>query len=218
MIDFGAARLTMVESQLRPNKVTDQPVLDAFLAVPRERFVPPALAATAYVDDDLPLGGRRFLMEPMVLARLLQLAQIGPDDAVLEIGAGTGYGTALVARLARRVVGVESDATLAATATARLAELGLGNAAVVEGPLAQGWAARAPYQVVLFQGRVGYIPDSIAAQVAEDGRIVAVVGDAGDMGRAVVMTRSSGVLSRRPVFDAAVPPLPGLERAPSFVF
>jgi protein-L-isoaspartate(D-aspartate) O-methyltransferase len=218
MIDFGAARLTMVESQLRPNKVTDQAVLDAFLAVPRERFVPPALAATAYVDDDLPLGGRRFLMEPMVLARLLQLAQIGPDDAVLEIGAGTGYGTALVARLARRVVGVESDATLAATATARLAELGLGNAAVVEGPLAQGWAARAPYQVVLFQGRVGYIPDSIAAQVAEDGRIVAVVGDAGDMGRAVVMTRSSGVLSRRPVFDAAVPPLPGLERAPSFVF
>jgi protein-L-isoaspartate(D-aspartate) O-methyltransferase len=137
---------------------------------------------------------------------------------VLEIGAGTGYGTAIVARLARRVVGVESDATLAATATARLAELGLGNAAVVEGPLAQGWAARAPYQVVLFQGRVGYIPDSIAAQVAEDGRIVAVVGDAGDMGRAVVMTRSSGVLSRRPVFDAAVPPLPGLERAPSFVF
>jgi protein-L-isoaspartate(D-aspartate) O-methyltransferase len=218
MIDFGAARLTMVESQLRPNKVTDQAVLDAFLAVPRERFVPPALAATAYVDDDLPLGGRRFLMEPMVLARLLQLAQIGPDDAVLEIGAGTGYGTAIVARLARRVVGVESDATLAATATARLAELGLGNAAVVEGPLAQGWAARAPYQVVLFQGRVGYIPDSIAAQVAEDGRIVAVVGDAGDMGRAVVMTRSSGVLSRRPVFDAAVPPLPGLERAPSFVF
>jgi protein-L-isoaspartate(D-aspartate) O-methyltransferase len=218
MIDFGAARLTMVESQLRPNKVTDQAVLDAFLAVPRERFVPPALAATAYVDDDLPLGGRRFLMEPMVLARLLQLAQIGPDDAVLEIGAGTGYGTAIAARLARRVVGVESDATLAATATARLAELGLGNAAVVEGPLAQGWAARAPYQVVLFQGRVGYIPDSIAAQVAEDGRIVAVVGDAGDMGRAVVMTRSSGVLSRRPVFDAAVPPLPGLERAPSFVF
>jgi len=218
MIDFGAARLTMVESQLRPNKVTDQAVLDAFLAVPRERFVPPALAATAYVDDDLPLGGRRFLMEPMVLARLLQLAQIGPDDAVLEIGAGTGYGTAIAARLARRVVGVESDATLAATATARLAELGLGNAAVVEGPLAQGWAARAPYQVVLFQGRVGYIPDSIAAQVAEDGRIVAVVGDAGDMGRAVVMRRSSGVLSRRPVFDAAVPPLPGLERAPNFVF
>lgn len=218
MIDFGAARLTMVESQLRTNKVTDQTVLDAFLAVPRERFVPPTLAATAYVDDDLPLGGGRFLMQPMVLARLIQLARIGPDDAVLEIGAGTGYGTAIAARLARRVVGVECDARLAASATARLAELGLGNAAVVDGPLAQGCAARAPYQVVLFQGRAGYIPDAIAAQLADDGRIVAVLGDAGGMGRAVLMTRSSGALSRRPVFDAAVPALPGLERAPSFVF
>jgi protein-L-isoaspartate(D-aspartate) O-methyltransferase len=218
MIDFGAARLTMVESQLRPNKVTDQAVLDAFLAVPRERFVPPALASTAYVDDDLPLGGGRFLMEPMVLARLIQLAQIGPDDAVLEIGAGTGYGTAIAARLAGRVAGVECDAKLAASATARLTELGLGNAAVIEGPLAQGYRARAPYQVVLFEGRVAQIPDAIAAQVAEGGRIVAVLGDAGGMGRAVLMTRNSGVLSRRPVFDAAVPALPGLERAPSFVF
>jgi len=218
MIDFGAARLTMVESQLRPNKVTDQAVLDAFLAVPRERFVPPALAATAYVDDDLPLGGGRFLIEPMVLARLIQLAQIGPDDAVLEIGAGTGYGTAIAARLARSVVGVECDARLAVSAVARLAELGLGNADVVEGALAQGYPARAPYQVVLFEGRVGHIPDAIAAQVAEDGRIVAVLGDEGGMGRAVLMTRSSGLLSRRPVFDAGVPALPGLERAPSFVF
>jgi protein-L-isoaspartate(D-aspartate) O-methyltransferase len=218
MIDFGAARLTMVESQLRPNKVTDQAVLDAFLAVPRERFVPPALAATAYVDDNLPLGGGRFLIEPMVLARLIQLAQIDPDDAVLEIGAGTGYGTAIAARLARRVVGVECDARLAVSAVARLAELGLGNADVVEGALAQGYPARAPYQVVLFEGRVGHIPDAIAAQVAEDGRVVAVVGDEDGMGRAVLMTRSNGVLSRRPVFDAGVPALPGLERAPSFVF
>ncbi|HKW53047.1 MAG TPA: protein-L-isoaspartate O-methyltransferase, partial [Stellaceae bacterium] len=97
-------------------------------------------------------------------------------------------------------------------------ELGLGNTTVVEGPLAQGHAARAPYQVVLFEGRVGHIPDAIAAQVAEDGRVVAVVGDEGGMGRAVLMTRRNGVLSRRPVFDAGVPALPGLERAPSFVF
>ena len=218
MIDFAATRLTMVESQLRTNKVTDQAVLDAFLAVPRERFVPPALASTAYVDDDLPLGGGRFLMQPIVLARLIQLARIGPDDAVLVIGAGSGYGTAIAARLAQRVVGVECDAGLAASAGARLAELGRGNAAVVEGPLAQGYRAPAPYQVVLFEGRVAHIPDAIAVQVAEGGRIVAVLGDAGGMGRAVLMTRSGGVLSRRPVFDAAVPALPGLERAPSFVF
>jgi protein-L-isoaspartate(D-aspartate) O-methyltransferase len=218
MIDFAAARLTMVESQLRPNKVTDQAVLDAFLAVPRERFVPPALAAMAYVDDDLPLGGGRFLMQPMVLARLIQLAQIGPDDAVLEIGAGTGYGTAVAARLAGRVAGIECDAKLAASATARLTELGLANAAVIDGPLAQGYRARAPYQVVLFEGRVTRIPDAIAAQLADGGRIAAVLGDGGGMGRAVLMTRNNGVLSQRPIFDAAVPALPGLEPAPSFVF
>lgn len=218
MIDFGAARLTMVDSQLRPNKVTDLAVLDAFLAVPRERFVPPALRAAAYIDDDIPLGDGRFLMQPMVLARLLQLAVITPDDAVLEIGAGTGYGTAIAARLARSVVGVECDAKHAARAVARLAELGVGNATVVEGPLAQGYPARAPYQVVLFEGRVAHIPDAIAGQVAENGRIVAVLGDGSGIGRAVLMTRTDGMLSQRPVFDAAVPALPGLERAPSFVF
>ncbi len=218
MIDFGAARLTMVDSQLRPNKVTDPAVFDAFLAVPRERFVPPALRAAAYIDDDIPLGDGRFLMQPMVLARLLQLAVITPDDAVLEIGAGTGYGTAIAARLARSVVGVECDAKHAARAVARLAELGVGNATVVEGPLAQGYPARAPYQVVLFEGRVAHIPDAIAEQVAENGRIVAVLGDGSGIGRAVLMTRTDGMLSQRPVFDAAVPALPGLERAPSFVF
>lgn len=218
MIDFGAARLTMVDSQLRPNKVTDLAVLDAFLAVPRERFVPPPLRAAAYVDDDIPLGDGRFLMQPMVLARLLQLAVITPDDAVLEIGAGTGYGTAIAARLARSVVGVECDAKHAARAVARLAELGVSNATVVEGPLAQGYPARAPYQVVLFEGRVAHIPDAIAGQVAENGRIVAVLGDGSGIGRAVLMTRTDGMLSQRPVFDAAVPALPGLERAPSFVF
>jgi protein-L-isoaspartate(D-aspartate) O-methyltransferase len=218
MIDFGAARLTMVDSQLRTNKVTDLAVLDAFLAVPRERFVPPALRAAAYNDDDLPIGDGRFLMQPMVLARLLQMAVIGPDDTVLEIGAGTGYGTAIAARLARSVVGLESDGKHAARAVARLAELGVGNATVIEGALAQGYPARAPYQVVLFEGMVAHIPDAIAGQVAENGRLVAVLGDGNGTGRAVLMTRTNGVISRRPVFDAALPPLPGFERAPSFVF
>src|SRR5260221_6404877 len=109
MIDFGAARLTMVDSQLRPNKVTDLAVLDAFLTVPRERFVPPALRAAAYVDDDIPIGDGRFLMQPMVLARLVQLAAIGPGDAVLEIGAGTGYRTAIAAPLARSGGGIQCE-------------------------------------------------------------------------------------------------------------
>ena len=218
MIDFGAARLTMVDSQLRPNKVTDRAVLDAFLTVPRERFVPPALRATAYADDDLPIGDGRFLMQPMVLARLVQLAAVGPGDTVLEIGAGTGYGTAILARLARSVVGVESDPKHAARAVARLAELGAGNAVVIAGRLVEGHPARAPYQVVVFEGMVAQIPDAIAGQVAENGRVVAVLSDGNGLGRAALMTRTNGVLSRRPVFDASVPPLRGFERTPSFVF
>ena len=161
--------------------------------------------------------GEFFSLTPTEVPQVVKVA-VEETKGRVPVLAGTGYGTAIAARLARRVVGVECDARLAGSAVARLAELGLGNAEMVEGALAQGYPGRAPYQVVLFEGRVGHIPDAIAAQVAEDGRIVAVLGDEGGMGRAVLMTRSNGVLSRRPVFDAAVPALPGLERAPSFVF
>ena len=130
MIDYAAARLNMVEGQLRTNKVTDAAVLDAFLAIPRERFVQPALRGIAYVDDDVALGGGRSLMEPMVLARLLQVAAIGKDDKVLEIGCATGYATALLARMAGSVIALESDPQLAAQARKLLGELGCAAATV----------------------------------------------------------------------------------------
>ncbi len=218
MIDYAAARLAMVESQLRTNKVTDEAVLEAFLAVPRERFVPPRLRGAAYVDDDLPLGGGRYLMQPMVLARLIQLAEIGRDDNVLEIGCGTGYGTALLARLARSVVGVESDVELARQAVARLRELALDNATVVEAPLGAGHPGRAPYRVIVCQGAVARIPDAIAQQLVEGGRLVCVLRPDSGPGRAAVMTSIGGVLSHWPSFDAAVPLLPGFEAEPGFVF
>lgn len=218
MIDYAAARLNMVESQLRTNKVTDEAVLDAFLSVPRERFVPPALHATAYVDDDIPLGGGRYLMEPMVLARLIQLAAVSRTDTVLEIGCGTGYGTAVLARLARGVVAVEPDPALAAQAAARLRELGAGNATVIEAQLPEGHVTRAPYGVILLEGAAARIPEAIGRQLAEGGRLVAVMQERGGMGQAVLMTRINGVLSRRPAFDAAIPLLPGFQREASFVF
>jgi protein-L-isoaspartate(D-aspartate) O-methyltransferase len=218
MLDYAAARLTMVESQLRTNKVIDERVLEAFLAVPRERFVPPTLSGTAYIDEDLPLGHGRYLMEPMVAARMLQLAQISPADTVLEIGAATGYGTALLARLARSVVAVEEVAAFCQQARTRLKELAIANAEVIEAPLAAGYPARAPYDAIIFEGAVQRIPDAIAAQLAEGGRLVAVLRGESGTGRAQVMTRLGGVLSQRPVFDAAIPLLPGFQAAPSFVF
>ena len=217
MIDYQAARLSMVESQIRTNKVTDEAVLEAFLAVPRERFVPPALRGTAYVDEALPIGGGRFLMEPMVLARLLQLAEIGRGERVLEIGCGTGYGTALLARLARNVVAIESDVELGRQAMARLRELGIGNAAIFEAPLTAGYPGRAPYDVIIFEGSVTRIPPAIAQQLGDRGRKMAEMPEGG-VSRAVLMTLAGGVLSRRACFDATVPMLPGFQPEPSFVF
>jgi protein-L-isoaspartate(D-aspartate) O-methyltransferase len=218
MVDYAAIRLNMVESQLRPNKVTDAAVLAAFLAVPRERFVPTGLRGAAYIDDALPLGGERYLLPPMVLARLLQLARIGPGDSVLEIGCATGYGTALLARLAGSVIAIESDRALVAQATARLRELGSGNAAVVEAPLIEGHPGRAPYAAIILGGAVARVPDAIVRQLADGGRLVAVVQQQNGLGQGMAMTRVGAVLSRRPSFDAAVPLLPGFQAEPSFVF
>lgn len=223
MINEPAARLNMVEGQLRTNKVTDEAVLEGFLTVPRERFVPAALRGIAYVDDDIPLGGGRVLIEPMVLARLLQLAEIGKDDKVLEIGCATGYATAILARIAKSVVAVESDAQLLAAARANLAALGLGNVQLQQAALNLGWRAGAPYDVILINGGVGEVPATVSDQLAEGGRLVTVLEAAASptdarCGKAVLVTRAEGQVSSRPVFDATVELLPGFQRAAAFAF
>jgi protein-L-isoaspartate(D-aspartate) O-methyltransferase len=218
MIDFTTARLNMVESQVRPNKVTDEAVLAALIGVPRERFVPEHLAAVAYVDEDVPLGEGRFLIEPMVIARMLQLAAIGREDRVLEVGCGTGYASAVLSRLAREVVALEESATLAARARALIGESQAANVTLVEGKLRAGWPERAPYDVILIGGAVAALPPSVAEQLGEGGRLVAVVKPAAGMGKALLMTRTRGILGQRPVFDAGTPLLPELAPEPSFVF
>jgi protein-L-isoaspartate(D-aspartate) O-methyltransferase len=207
----------MVESQLRPNKVTNPAVLDAFAAVPREAFVPAILQPVAYVDEDIPLGGGRFLMEPMILARLIQTASPQPTDAVLVVGADVGYSAAILGRLCGRVVALECDHGLAQQAAQALKGQGVANAAVVEGPLPAGTPQLAPFDVILFGGSVDLVPRPIIEQLAENGRLVAVANTAG-IGRAKLMTRSGGAVASRIEFDAAVPRLPGLEAVPAFVF
>lgn len=222
MINEPAARLNMVEGQLRTNRVTDEAVLDGFLTVPRERFVPPTLRGIAYVDDDVPLGHGRMLVEPLVLARMLQLAEIGKTDKVLEIGCATGYGATLLARIADHVTALESNAALAAQARANFAALGIGNVALHEGPLAQGWRVGGPYDVIVINGSVAAIPAAVSDQLAEGGRLVTVVAGHSPvdarLGQAVLMTRAEGRVSSRPIFDAAIYPLPDFAAAPAFVF
>jgi protein-L-isoaspartate(D-aspartate) O-methyltransferase len=218
MTAYAAARLNMVESQVRPNRVTDPRVIGAMLELPRERFVPEALRGIAYVDEDVPLGSGRFLMEPMVLARLVQAARIMSDESVLEVGSGTGYGAALMAQMAARVVALESDAGLMRQAQATLGALGIANVQVVTGRLDHGHPAAAPYNVIVFAGAVAHIPPRVIDQLAEGGRLVAVVTVLGEPGRATLVTKVAGALSRRIIFDAGSRPLPGFELEPGFAF
>jgi protein-L-isoaspartate(D-aspartate) O-methyltransferase len=217
-IDYHSARFNMVECQIRPNKVTDPAIIEAMLAVPRERFVPPSLRGIAYVDDDIPLGGGRYLMEPMVVGRLLQIAAVERGDLVLDIGCGSGYTSAVMARLARDVVALEEDAALARQAGALVAELGLRNVAVVEGKLAEGYAPRAPYDVILVNGAVAAVPPAIAGQLANGGRLVAVVKTDSGMGKAILMTRVDDAFGQRILFDAGTPLLPGFAARQGFEF
>jgi protein-L-isoaspartate(D-aspartate) O-methyltransferase len=218
MTGYETARTRMVESQLRPNKVTDKRLLDAFFAIRRELFVPENLRAVAYVDEDLPLGEGRHLMEPMVAARLLQAAAIERTDTALIIGAGTGYEAALVAVLARSVVALEEDPELARRARAALVEHSIASVSVVEAPLAQGHRERAPYEVIFFCGAVAEVPAEIGSQLADEGRLIAVVKSGSAMGHATLMTRIGGGLARRVLFDASTPLLPGFFPKPAFTF
>jgi protein-L-isoaspartate(D-aspartate) O-methyltransferase len=218
MIDYAIARRNMVESQIRPNKVTDPLLLAAFLEIPREQFLPKARRGVAYVDEDIEVGEGRHLMEPMVLARLLQVAEAKPTDIALDIGCATGYSTAILARLCDTVVAVESSRRLAAEATAVLSRLGIDNVAVIEGPLDKGYPKQAPYDVILFSGAVAQVPDAILEQLGEGGRLVCVVDDGSRVRKGTIMTRLGGVISGRPVFDAATPLLPGFDRKLGFVF
>jgi protein-L-isoaspartate(D-aspartate) O-methyltransferase len=218
MMDYAAARLNMVESQVRPNRVTDTRIVLAMLELPREKFLPDSLRGVAYVDEDVHIGGGRYLTEPMVLARMVQSAAIAATDTVLEIGTATGYGAAVLSHLAGKVVALESDPALAAKATRLLGALGRKNVTVVQGPLAQGCAQHAPYNAIIFAGGVEYVPQPVLDQLAEGGRLLAVTQPAGEAGRATLTSRIGGSLSTRAIFDAASPILPGLKRDPGFVF
>lgn len=216
-MDFQAARTAMVKSQLRPNGLTDDRVAQALEAVPRERFLPKSLASIAYVDEDLPLGNGRYLIEPVVLARMLQAASIGENETVLDVGCATGYGAAVLARLANTVVALECEPELAARATDVLASLEVANAAVVEGPLDQGLPDQGPFDVILIEGAVAEVPAALLQQVAEDGRLVAVVRRQG-IGVVTLYGREHGAIGHRSLYDAATPLLPGFEPKKSFVF
>lgn len=223
MMDFAAARVKMVESQLRTTDVTSHSVLNAFFAVSREAFVPDRLKMVSYVDNDLeisPAGAgkaARFMMQCSPLGKLLQLAAIGKEDVVLEVGAGTGYTSALLSMLAGSVVALECEGGLAAQAKATLSSLGATNVTVVTGDLAKGHAAKAPYDLIFVNGAVEEVPETLLSQLRDNGRLVVVQGY-GNAARATVFVREREAFSKNVFFNASVKPLPGFAKAKEFVF
>lgn len=220
MTDFDQSRRKMVDNQLRTNDVTDHRILDAMEVVPRERFVPAAKKAVAYIDEDLPIGtseSGRVLMKPHIFGKLVQLAEFREEDVVLVVGAGTGYSSAVVSKLAASVVALEENEDLAKIATDVLVDLGIENAVVVEGPLAKGYASEGPFDVIFVDGAVEVLPDDLISQLKPDGRLVAVEG-IGGAGTAKLYQRSGDAVSSRFGFNASVGLLPGFSKAAEFVF
>jgi protein-L-isoaspartate(D-aspartate) O-methyltransferase len=221
MSDFSAARRNMVDGQVRTSDVTDIRIIDAMLMLPREAFVPEDQRAMAYLDLDLTVSQKgapkRYLIKPMVVAKMMQAAEIKSTDNVLVVGCATGYTAALAAKLASRVTATESDPALAARAASILATLGLGGVGVVTAAAPAGAPANAPYDVILLEGATEVVPHELYAQLAPEGRLVGVFATSRPQ-RAVIVTHSHADFGDRPLFDASAPILPGLERPAAFVF
>lgn len=223
MSDFELQRKNMVESQVRPSDITDRRIIRAMLALPREAFAGEAMRAIAYMDQDLPVGSaggghnQRVLLAPRLLARLLQLLEVGEGDRVLEVGAATGYGAAVLSRMAKSVVALESDPELAARARTTLAAQSIENVMVTSGPLSAGWSPEAPYAAILVSGVVPEIPAALRDQLQDGGRLAAVVAKGG-LGQLTQMRRIGGRYAVRQVGEAGGHALPGFDRERSFVF
>jgi protein-L-isoaspartate(D-aspartate) O-methyltransferase len=220
--DFATARAMMVDSQVRPNKVTDPRILAAMRRLPREAFVPAQVASRAYADEDVPLGNGRYLTEPMVIARLVQAASVRAGERALVVAAGTGYGAALLAECGATVTAQEQDEALLAIARAALAASGVAVSLVSARP-ERGWNAAAPYDLMLIEGAVEEVPPALIDQLRAPagnrvgGRLL-VVRHAAGVGQAMLGERVGDALSLQPLFDCAIPLLPALRAAPGFVF
>lgn len=215
MPDFAARRETMVDTQVRPADVTRYPVIAAMLAVAREHHVPPALREAAYADQDLPVAAGRALIAPRSFAKMLDALDLRPNEIVLDVGAGLGYGAAVLARLVDMVVAIEVDAGLAAEAERALGADGVDAVAVITGPLEAGAPRHGPYDAIVIEGAVEALPEALLGQLKDGGRIAAIFVD-GPVGVCRIGVRAGDSIGWRDAFNATAPVLPGFARTRSF--
>jgi len=215
MPDFAARRLIMVDTQVRPADVTKFPILQAMLRIPRERFVPDAMAEAAYIGENVPIAPGRVALDPRTLAKMLDALAIGPRDLVLDIAPGMGYSSAVIAQLAEAVIALEPDADLASEAEAALAANDIGNVIVENAPAPDGAPRHAPYDVLIIQGGIEAFPSTLDDQVKEGGRAAALFMD-GQLGVVRLGVKRQGAIRWRDAFNAAAPVLDGFTRERSF--
>jgi protein-L-isoaspartate(D-aspartate) O-methyltransferase len=218
MMDFEVARANMVESQIRTWEVLDQRVLDLVLELKREDYVPAAYRSLAFADLEIPLGRGEAMLAPKLQARLVQEASIAASDRVLEIGTGTGYMTALLARLAAHVTSVELIAEFSRGAAARLAQAGVRNVTLETGDASLGWPGHAPYDAIVVTGSLPVLPDEILAQLAPGGRLIALVGKPPVMTARLVTCLAPGKFRAAGLFETSIAPLQHAREPERFVF
>ena len=220
---FEQARRNMLDGQLKPGNIADEYIMDVLGSVPRQPFVPQPLQGSAYVDADLQVAPNRYLLSPVLQAKLLEIAAVKQDDHVLDIGCATGYSSVLLGHLANKVIAVEAQMELAEQARRHISRFRMVNAEVVTGPLAQGYASAAPYDVILINGAIQVLPEELVQQLAEGGRLVTVLnvdrkpGQTAGLGRAIFCQKVGGRLFQKEIFDAFAPLLPGFEKKSRFV-
>lgn len=222
-MNYESARQNMVDGQVRTNKVSDLRLIAALRSVPREKFVPQSLQQIAYVDEDMILPSGRFLLEPMVLGRLIQSAEIKPDHRVMDIGCASGYSTAVLAALAQEVVGVEADTSLCAQADQTLSALNIKNASIKQGPFLKGCTEKGPYDVIIINGALDAAPQALMSQLKEGGKLLCIIKAQADravytIGKATLFEKSASLMSGRALFDAASPYIEVINKEEKFVF
>ncbi len=217
-IDFAAIRQQMVDNQVRTTDVTEHRLLDALLSVPREDFVPEDKKVLAYIDADIELSTEgRYVLEPSPLAKLIQAAEVRASEKVLEVGAGSGYVSAVLSHLADEVIALEVDSDLVMQAKDNLTAGGYNNVSVVSGDLAAGHKSNAPYDLIFVNGALGVEPVQLFTQMAEGGRMITVIGSGG-AAQALLYVKENNQISSRKLFNISIPALPGFEKAAEFVF
>lgn len=216
MTDFAMRRTMMVDTQIRPSDVTKYPIIDALLSVPREMFVPVEKRELAYMGEHIEIGENRVILDPRTLAKMLDALDIQHDELVLDIGAGLGYSSAVLARMAEAVVALEEVESLAEEAQSNLVEAGVDNVVVHEGPLNEGAGQHGPYDVIILQGAVDGLPDGLIGQLKDGGRMAVLYDGEGGLGQVRIGYKIDGRMNWRFAFDAGAPVLPGFEKHPAF--